>query len=708
MKGARVKKGAVKLPFSGIWRFLKKHKVISILLVLLLLAVTAFLIVPRLMIRSSRMAAPERSYEFIRTVTLSKGELSEVVSTTGVVDSALTSTVTYSSAGAGTSTKVKTVNFAVGDAVEAGDVIVTLDTEGIQESIDEELEAVEKDKEDRAERITDAQESYNEAVETYNEAVSDLNEGQVTFQEAWEEYTNALYAYESAESDIEYYEEVYNDASDAEAELGLIYSEEKSRYDRYADAWEEAEAEAEEAKAALDAAEKSYREAMAVDLLDAEESYDTALDAFTEAESRYYNMTESDDYDEVYQEYRYAKATLKDAEEALEQAREMVDSLSTLEWDLEEAEDRLQDAEEDLAAMEYKWSRIEEDYASAKENYEAAQSRTKQAQEALSNAKKLCDYDTCKSDYESAEKEYESAENSLEQLESKVESAQKSKEQAYENYLDTCDSEVSTDRLDELYEQLENCNLKAETAGKITSLNVNVGDTPNGTIAVVEDTDSLIISITIPEADINRVERGMECAIYSDATDEEIYGTLTQIDPTTTQTGSFGAEVLVTTKNTNLKIGVNASVDIIISKTEDCFTVPMDAVGNDDDGLGDYVYLHTGGSGTEMTFEKVYITTGNANDYYVEISSEDLKEGDVIRASADLTQGLETVSAEEEAAAEGFDMGGIFGGGMPSGGMPSGGMPSGGMPSGGMPSGGMPSGGMPSGGMPSGGGMGGR
>ena len=100
-----------------------------------------------------------------------------------------------------------------------------------------------------------------------------------------------------------------------------------------------------------------------------------------------------------------------------------------------------------------------------------------------------------------------------------------------------------------------------------------------------------------------------------------------------------------------------------------------------------------------MTFEKVYVTTGDANDYYIEITADELEEGQVIRASADLTQGLETVTAEEEAA-ESSAFGNMFGnmGGMT--GMPSGG----GMPS--MPSGGsMPS--MPSGGgMPSG--MGGR
>ena len=45
-----------------------------------------------------------------------------------------------------------------------------------------------------------------------------------------------------------------------------------------------------------------------------------------------------------------------------------------------------------------------------------------------------------------------------------------------------------------------------------------------------------------------------------------------------------------------------------------------------------------------MTFEQVTVTEGDTNDYYVEITGDDLNEGDVIRATADLTQGIETSS----------------------------------------------------------------
>ena len=61
-----------------------------------------------------------------------------------------------------------------------------------------------------------------------------------------------------------------------------------------------------------------------------------------------------------------------------------------------------------------------------------------------------------------------------------------------------------------------------------------------------------------------------------------------------------------------------------------------------------------------MTFEKIYVTTGDSNDYYIEITADELQEGDVIRASADLTQGLESTTAEE-GDMSGFDFSGMGG-----------------------------------------------
>ena len=153
--------------------------------------------------------------------------------------------------------------------------------------------------------------------------------------------------------------------------------------------------------------------------------------------------------------------------------------------------------------------------------------------------------------------------------------------------------------------------------------------------------------------------------------------------------GTFGAKVRVDTADSGLLIGIQAQVEIVQDVTENVFVVPIDAVATAEDGSS-YVYRQTGGEGVDMTFEEVTVTTGASNDYYIEISGDDLAEGDVIRATADLTEGIETATVDESAAdmmggqmtmevmpsegggPGGGDMGGPggdMGGGAPGGGM---------------------------------------
>ena len=121
--------------------------------------------------------------------------------------------------------------------------------------------------------------------------------------------------------------------------------------------------------------------------------------------------------------------------------------------------------------------------------------------------------------------------------------------------------------------------------------------------------------------------------------------------------GSFGATVTINTSTNDLHIGMNASVSIIVSSSENVYQVPVDAVGDDNDTS--FVYRKTSGEGTDMQFEKVTVTTGNSNDYYIEISSTELNEGDVVRSSADLSEGIETVSSDSDSSS---NAGGLFGG----------------------------------------------
>ena len=176
-----------------------------------------------------------------------------------------------------------------------------------------------------------------------------------------------------------------------------------------------------------------------------------------------------------------------------------------------------------------------------------------------------------------------------------------------------------SDTLTDLQSTLEDCTLTATMDGTITELNATVGS----------------------------VCTGMQCNITSDATgDAVISGTLTRIDPVADEDGAFGATITVNGGDSGLLVGIDAQAEIIVQQDDNVFTVPRDAIGTREDG-STYVLRRTGGEGVDMTFEEVDVTTGNSNDYYIEISGDSLNEGDVIRSSSDMTQGIETANASD-------------------------------------------------------------
>lgn len=240
--------------------------------------------------------------------------------------------------------------------------------------------------------------------------------------------------------------------------------------------------------------------------------------------------------------------------------------------------------------------------------------------------------------------------NQIEQYRDALETAQ----QNYDNAVTTNSRSVdsaetkleqatrTSDTLTDLQSTLEDCTLTATMDGTITELNATVGSVCSGTVATIQDVSDLTVEVTIPASSVGKLSTGMQCNITSDATgDTVVSGTLTRIDPVANSEGSFGATVTVNGADSGLLIGISAQVEIIINEKDDVFTVPRDAVGTHEDG-STYVLRQTGGEGVDMTFEEVTVTTGDSNDYYIEISGDDLQEGDVIRSSSDLTQGIET------------------------------------------------------------------
>lgn len=519
--------GKLRAFFGRLGGWFKQHKKFTVLLVVLALAAA---IVLRFL--PQKGAAQGSTVSFVRTTTLQKTSLENSVSTTGTVESANVSTVT-------TDLKytVKSVNVQVGDTVQAGDVICTLDTEDLEKQIERAKESLNDQTEQTQEAYDKALKSYNEAKKGYDDAVT------------------------AADAEDDYYDS-WDDLNAAVNQVSALQAE----YDR---------------------AEK--------ELSDALSAYNAALTAYGTGS---------------------AEATAAEAA------------------------------------------------------YNEKQGDAQDAQTALENAQKTTGYQSLVQAKDQAVAAWEQAKTAKEQAEKQLETASESLDTAKKNL----DKSGSSDTLEDLQEQLTKCTLTAETSGTVTSLNATVGSICSDTVATIQDTNALKIAVTIQEYDVPNVSIGMKARITSDATDGEISGTLTQISPTATaatggqssssSSGTFSAEVSVDGASSGLLIGMNANVEIVQSTTDNVFVVSYDAVGTEDDGTK-YVMVKTGGDGADATFEKVTVTTGAENDYYIEISGDALSEGMEVRSSAS-DDSTETVDASNMMGQGGF----VFsaGGDMPSGG----------------------------------------
>ncbi len=289
------------------------------------------------------------------------------------------------------------------------------------------------------------------------------------------------------------------------------------------------------------------------------------------------------------------------------------------------ASGHLSDCSDDTTVAEYTT------YQSAKQNYDNAKNDYDTAKQNLDNAKTNSNYQNLYNAMTTAKNNVDSANAQLTKYQETFSSADA---KVAETYKSLNSSSSSSSELEDLYEQLDDCTLTAKTSGKITALNATVGSKVNGTVATIQNTNSLKIVVSVDEYDIQKIKEGLTARITSDAVDEELTGVVSQISPVATAgsqgtASGFQVEIDVTSSNSALLIGMSAKVEILISSVDDVFTVPLDAIETKEDGTSIiYVRNDTG------EFIETSVTVGEKTNYYAEISGSNLSEGMVVRASA--------------------------------------------------------------------------
>ncbi len=209
-------------------------------------------------------------------------------------------------------------------------------------------------------------------------------------------------------------------------------------------------------------------------------------------------------------------------------------------------------------------------------------------------------------------------------------------------------------------DQIAECTVYAPMDGVVTAVNVEEGKVYSGaSIITIEDASSYEIEAEIDEYDITKVEAGQRVIFKTNGTgDKEFEGRVREIAPKATRNaqGALGNNVTYKVKisidspASELKMDMTAKLSIILNSRNNVLTVPYDALQVDEDGayyvesveeekLEEITYDtadaekdnmrndQTGQQNQQPETRKIFVEKGLESDYYVQVISDEVKEG---------------------------------------------------------------------------------
>ena len=157
-----------------------------------------------------------------------------------------------------------------------------------------------------------------------------------------------------------------------------------------------------------------------------------------------------------------------------------------------------------------------------------------------------------------------------------------------------------------------NCVITSITVGEVGEICTSMHNIE------ISDTVNLLMTLNVDESDLASVKVGQEVTITVNAYENKTYtGAITKINEigTYAETGSKFKATIALVNDGEIKIGMSASCEIIIDKAENVIAVPVASVQTS--GGNKYVVVVN----EDGTTGNVSVTTGLANDAYVEIKS---------------------------------------------------------------------------------------
>jgi HlyD family secretion protein len=203
-----------------------------------------------------------------------------------------------------------------------------------------------------------------------------------------------------------------------------------------------------------------------------------------------------------------------------------------------------------------------------------------------------------------------------------------------------------------LQENLDSTELTAPFNGTITQVDVVPSvDVSAGTAAFrIDDLTNLVVAVQVIEIDINSIKIGQPATITFDAIPNKTYnGKVVKADLAGTvgqNSVNYTVTVKVTDADAKVRPGMSANVSITTNQVANAMLVPSTAILTDSNGKP-YVTLVQNGM-----LNQVQVTVGATSDTLSQITSNNLKEGDVIV--------LSFATTTSSSSGGGF---GLFGGG---------------------------------------------
>ena len=172
-------------------------------------------------------------------------------------------------------------------------------------------------------------------------------------------------------------------------------------------------------------------------------------------------------------------------------------------------------------------------------------------------------------------------------------------------------------------------------------------------IFTIAPSDSMVLSVSVDELDINSVACGQNAVITMDAFEnKEFSGTINNVGTTATTSGGSSKYTvdIILNKEEGMLQGMSASAIININEANDVILIPSDAISE----RGGASFVYTGKTDEGQLTDEIQIQTGLSDGTNVEVT-EGLSEGDTVYYTVINSQnGTDSM--------EGFGMPGMGGG----------------------------------------------